>query len=144
MADIRILTRGFAAAPQIDPADCAAIAAAGYVHIVNNRPDSEVPASQSGAAIEAAASAAGLGYTAIPVDHAGFSPAQVEALSAVLAAAPGPVLGYCRSGTRSTLLWALAEAARGGDVRGIAEAAARGGYDVGPVAGLMARLAGGR
>lgn len=143
MADIRRLTDGFAAAPQIAPDDCAAIAAAGFAHIVNNRPDSEVPADLGGAAIAAAARAAGLGYTAIPVDHAGFSPAQVAALAEVLAAAPGPVLGYCRSGTRSTLLWALAEASRGGDPADIARAAARGGYDVGPVAPLMARLAGG-
>lgn len=143
MADIRRLTGQFAAAPQISPGDLPAIAAAGFAHIVNNRPDSEVPASHSGAAIEAAARAAGLGYTAIPVDHSGFSAEQVEALAAVLAAAGGPVLGYCRSGTRSTLLWALAEAARGGDPAEIAEAAARGGYDVTPVAGLMARLGAG-
>ncbi|MFN3370550.1 MAG: TIGR01244 family sulfur transferase [Sphingomonadaceae bacterium] len=144
MVDIRVLTERFAAAPQISPGDVPAIAAAGFTHIVNNRPDSEVPESQSGAAIAAAASAAGLGYSAIPVDHSGFSPEQVEALSAVLEAATGPVLGYCRSGTRSTLLWALSEAARGGDPADIAEAAASAGYDVGPVAPLMARLAGGR
>lgn len=140
MADIRRLTDRFAAAPQIAPADCAAIAAAGYTHIVNNRPDSEVPASHVGAAIEAAARAAGLGYTAIPIDHSGFSRAQVDALAEVLAAAAGPVLGYCRSGTRSTLLWALAEAARGGDPDSIAEAAARAGYDVGLVVPLMRRM----
>jgi uncharacterized protein (TIGR01244 family) len=143
MADIRRLTEGFAAAPQIAPGDCAAIAAAGFVHIVNNRPDSEVPASHAGAAIAAAARAAGLGYTAIPVDHSGFSRPQLDALAAVLEAAPGPVIGYCRSGTRSALLWALTQAARGGDPDSIAAAAARGGYDVGPVRPLMARLAGG-
>lgn len=140
MTDIRRLSDRFAAAPQIRPEDMSEIAAAGFGHIVNNRPDSEVGPELAGAAVEAAARAAGLGYTAIPIDHSGFSAGQVEALSAVLAGAEKPVLGYCRSGTRSTLLWALAEAAAGRDTAAILAAAAAAGYDARPVLPLMARL----
>jgi uncharacterized protein (TIGR01244 family) len=130
MADVRRLSDMFAAAPQIMPDDIGELAAAGFRHIVNNRPDSEVPPDLAGASIEAAARAAGLGYVAIPVDHAGLSPAQVEALCTLLDGGDGPVLGYCRSGTRSTMLWALAEAARGGDPDAIVRAAAEAGYDL--------------
>ncbi|WP_448582133.1 TIGR01244 family sulfur transferase [Thermaurantiacus sp.] len=141
MTDIRRLSDRFAASPQISPADMAEIAAAGFGHIVNNRPDSEVGPELAGATVEAAARAAGLGYTAIPVDHSGFSAEQVETLRAVLSGADRPVLGYCRSGTRSTLLWALAEAAAGREPDTILAAAAAAGYDARPVLPLMARLA---
>ncbi len=141
MADLRALTERFLAAPQIRPDEMAELAAAGVRHIVNNRPDGEVPDALKGAAVEAAARAAGIGYTAIPVDHGGLSPAQAEALRAVLAGAPGKVLGYCRSGTRSTMLWALAEAASGADPQTIIAAAARAGYDVRGLEPMMQKLA---
>ncbi|MFQ3665823.1 MAG: TIGR01244 family sulfur transferase [Sphingomonadaceae bacterium] len=144
MADIRPLSEAFAAAPQILPEDMAELAAAGFRHVVNNRPDSEVPAELQGEAMAAAAKAAGLGYTAIPVDHSGLSPAQVDQLRAVLAGAGGKVLGYCRSGTRSTMLWALAEAARGTSPDTITRAAAAAGYDVRSLLPLMQKLAPGR
>jgi len=60
-----------------------------------------------------------------------------------LSGAKGPVLAYCRSGTRSTLLWALAQAQAGGDPKTLAEQAAQAGYDVGPVRQVMDMLAAG-
>src|SRR3546814_6091189 len=54
-----------------------------------------------------------LDYTAIPIDHTGFSHPQIDAMRAALDAARGPVLAFCRSGTRSAHLWALAEAKAG-------------------------------
>ena len=59
------------------------------------------------------------------------------AAATALASAQGPVLGFCRSGTRSTLLWSLAQARSGGDPDAIAEAAASVGYDVSPVRPAM-------
>ena len=90
-----------------------------------------------GADIEAATRAAGMDYLAIPIGSAGFSEPQVEKLQEALAASQGPVLGYCRSGTRSTLLWSLAQARGGGSPDSIAEAAAEAGYDVAPVRPAM-------
>ena len=86
---------------------------------------------------EAATRAAGMDYLAIPIGSAGFSEPQVERLQDALASAQGPVLGFCRSGTRSTLLWSLAQARSGGDPDAIAEAAASVGYDVSSVRPAM-------
>lgn len=123
------LTESVAVAGQIAPVDIATAAAQGFTAIVNNRPDGEDYGQPPCAEMRAAAVAAGLGYTAIPVGH-GFTRAQVTDMAAVLTAATGPVLAFCRSGTRSTNLWALAEASRGGDADAIIAAAASGGYDV--------------
>ena len=87
--------------------------------------------------IEAAARAAGMNYIAIPITHAGFSAPQVAAMAAALAGAERPVLAYCRSGTRSTLLWALAEAQRGASPEALSVAAAAAGYDLAPIAPLL-------
>jgi len=132
------------ASPQIDLADVAAAAAQGVTLIVNNRPEGESEDQTPGDAIEAAARAAGLGYVAIPVTHAGFSEGQVKAMAEALAGTEGAVLAYCRSGTRSTLLWALAEASRGADPEGLARQAAGAGYDIGPVRALCDVLASGQ
>ena len=127
---LRPLDPTVAVAPQITPDDVPAIAAAGYVAIVNNRPDGEEAGQPDGESIRAAAEAAGLAYTAIPVTQAGFSRPQVDAMIAALAAADGPVLAYCRSGTRSCNLCALAGAAPGEDAAALTAKAATAGYDL--------------
>lgn len=113
----------------------------GVTLIVNNRPDGEDPAAPQGDEIEAAARAAGLDYVAIPVTHSGFSANQVLAMRAALDNAAGKVLAYCRSGTRSTLLWSLAEAQAGRPLDDISRLAANAGYDTSPVRALMETLA---
>lgn len=112
----------------------------GVALIINNRPEGESEDQISGADIEAAARAAGLDYVAIPITHSGFSEPQVNAMAEALAGAKGKVLAYCRSGTRSTLLWALAESAQGGDPDALTNMAAKAGYDVSPVRPLMDML----
>lgn len=138
---VAFLSPTVSVSPQIAPEDCAAFAAQGFTTIINNRPDDEAPGQPSGALIEAAARAAGLGYVAIPIDHTGFGPAQVVAMVDAMAAAPGPVLAYCRSGTRSTHLWALSEASCGADTMALIEAAAGAGYDIAMMAGTLRQLA---
>ena len=140
MADIRRLTDRFAAEPQITPEDVAGIKAAGFGFIVNNRPDGEAADQPAGDAIEAAALEAGLGYCAIPIDQSGFTVEQVAALSALMVS-PRPILAYCRSGTRSTNLWALASASRGGAIEEIIDAALAAGYDVRALRPAMEQLA---
>ncbi len=136
------LTETVAVAGQIAADDLAAAAAAGFTTVVNNRPDGEEPGQPSGAALAAAAAAAGLHYAAIPVGHAGLGRDQVTAMAALLDAATGPVLAFCRSGTRSANLWALAEASRGGDPEAIVAACARGRYDVSGLRPALVALAG--
>lgn len=141
MLTFRPLTDQFAVAPQIDPADVPAIAAKGFKAIVNNRPDEEVPEALGGETVAKAARAAGLAYHAIPVGQQGFAEPQVRALRQAVAESAGPVLAYCRSGTRSTYLWALAAAAEG-EAFGSLQATARGaGYDLSPLRPVLERMA---
>ena len=126
--------------PQVSPADLADAAALGVTLVINNRPDDEEPGQTAGEAIASAAEQAGLGYTAIPVTHAGFSHAQVDAMVAALASAQGPVLAYCRSGTRSCFLWALARAKLGDHPAVLTEKAEAAGYDLRPIRPMLDAL----
>lgn len=108
------------------------LAGAGVALIVNNRPDDEEPGQPQSTQIEAAARAAGLAYRHIPV-AGGMSPGQVKAMASALASTEGKILAFCKSGTRSTWLWALAEASRGADADGLIAKAAAAGYDIEPL-----------
>ncbi len=121
---------------QIRPEDIAGIKAAGFTTIVNNRPDGEAPDQPAGAEIEAAAKDAGLTYISIPLGREGVSPEMVETTRKTLDESAGPVLCYCRTGTRSTTLWALSQSGRM-DAREIISAAGNAGYDMSHLAGHL-------
>ncbi|MDF8333610.1 TIGR01244 family sulfur transferase [Novosphingobium cyanobacteriorum] len=130
------------ASPQITLADVAEARALGVGLIINNRPEGESEDQTPGAEIEAAAREAGIAYVAIPVSHAGFSMPQLDAMAQALEqAGDAPVLAYCRSGTRSTLLWALTMARTGMHPAEIAEKAAGAGYDIAPIRAQVDMLA---
>jgi uncharacterized protein (TIGR01244 family) len=139
----RKVTDAFYASPQITVEDIAEAAHLGIGLVINNRPEEESEDQTPGEAIALAARAAGIDYVAIPVTHAGFSEGQVKAMVAALEQASSPVLAYCRSGTRSTLLWSLAEANRGTSPDQISAAAAQAGYDVSPVRAMIDMFAAG-
>ncbi|HMI18823.1 MAG TPA: TIGR01244 family sulfur transferase [Sphingomonas sp.] len=122
---------------QIEPEDVAAAKAQGFTTIVNNRPEGEQPGQPAGTEIEAAAKAAGLDYVAIPVDHSGFADWQVAAMADALETAKGPVLAFCRSGTRSTFLWALARNRLGDDGEALIAKAAGAGYDLSSIRSVL-------
>jgi len=138
-ADIRRIDDRISVAPQIDPEDLTGIASAGFSAVINNRPDDEEPGQPSGDAIRAAADAAGLHYTAIPVSS-GFSHDQIDAMADALAQADGPVLAFCRSGTRSCNLWALASAKAGGAADDLIEKGAGAGYNLEGLRPLLDQL----
>jgi uncharacterized protein (TIGR01244 family) len=140
MSDFRKLTDNILVSPQITVGDVAIAAADGVALIINNRPDGEDPSAPQSDDIAAAAAAAGLNYVAIPIGHSGFSEPQVDAMIAALEQAEGPILAYCRSGTRSTLLWALAAAKQGAAPDAIARTAAQAGYDVSPIRPMIDML----
>lgn len=141
MSDFRRLDEGLYASPQIDLDDLAEARAMGVVMVINNRPEGEAPDQTPGPAIEAAAREAGMDYRAIPITHAGFSAPQITAMTEALASADGAVLAYCRSGTRSTLIWALAQAREGRSPEELAHIAAAAGYDLTPIRPMMDVLA---
>ncbi len=143
MSDFRQLSEQVWASPQITLADVAEAGARGITLIVNNRPEGESAEQTPGEAIAKAAREQGIGYCAIPISPGGFTLEQAEAMADALASASGPVLAYCRSGTRSTLLWALAQAKSGASPAELTAAAASAGYDLTPIAGALERLAAG-
>ena len=140
---LKSLTSSILVAPQIDVATVQEAKALGVTLIVNNRPEGESRDQTPGETIEAAARAAGIAYVAIPVTHSGFAPWQLDALDKALGDnGEGKVLCYCRSGTRSTLLWSLARARAGDAPDSIADTAGAAGYDVTPIREMLHALAG--
>ncbi len=126
--DIRRLADDISVSGQIGTDDLSVIAAQGFKVVINNRPDGEMIGQPTGASIEAAAQAAGLEYHAIaisgPIDQAA-----IDAFGTVLASAAGPVLAYCRSGMRSSSVWALSQAGPR-EPEDLIAAAAIAGYDL--------------
>ena len=127
---IRHIDDSISVAPQLAPEDMATLAGQGFGFVINNRPDDEEGGQPSNAEMRTAAEAAGLGYVAIPTVMGGMTQAQVDAMAAALASTDKPVLAFCRSGTRSCNLWALAEASRGGDPDTLIAKGAEAGYDL--------------
>ncbi len=108
--DIRPLTARYAVSPQIDPEDVPAIAAAGFTTLINNRPCSEIPPSHQADVMAQAAEAAGLKYVVLPIVHSSLGPDLAKAQAEACDASDGPVFAYCASGTRCTIVWAMAQA----------------------------------
>lgn len=134
--DIRPLDPALHVAPQIALEDVPALKTAGYAALISNRPDGEEPGQPDAATVRAAAEAAGLAFVHIPVSMSSLGPEEVEALRHALDTLPGPALAFCRSGTRSAILWALSQA---GDRQAgeLIAAAAAAGYDL---SGLRSQL----
>jgi len=107
---IHTINPAFSVSDQIDEHDVASVAAAGFRCVVNNRPDAEggTPA----ALIQAACDRHGLKFFSLPVEYSLLSLSDAERFSAILRQCEPPLLAYCRSGRRSTALWALAMAAQ--------------------------------
>ncbi len=132
--DIRPITPDYAVSPQIEPVDLPEIAARGYRTVICNRPDEEVPLELSAEVMRIAAEAAGLRFVTNPVTHTTMTPDRLRLQAEAMA--EGPVLAYCASGTRCSVLWSLLEAGtRSADE--ILSATARAGYDL---SGLRPRL----
>ncbi len=126
--DLRTLTPDFAVAPQIALDDIAEAARLGFRTLINNRPDEEVESGLN-AALQAAAAAAGLSYVHLPYYPGELTPDLIAGFEAALAAADAPVLAWCRSGTRSSHLWALSQAGRR-PLEEIVQTAQNAGYDL--------------
>jgi len=136
--ELKRINEHVSVSPQISPEDIAAIKAAGFVAIINNRPDGEAPEQPASAEIEKAAQAAGLTYHHIPLGREGVTPEMVAETKQVLEGSTGPVFCFCRSGTRSTTLWALSQAGEQ-PAADIISAAANAGYDMSHLAGHLSQ-----
>jgi uncharacterized protein (TIGR01244 family) len=135
MTEFRKVTEDFSVAPQIAADDLAQAKAQGFVLVINNRPDGEQPGQPTSAVMEAAARAAGLDYAHIPVTGMP-GPEQVEEVRLAIDDADGPVLAFCRSGTRSIITWSIGQALAGARPRGeLISLGAAAGYDLSGVLG---------
>ena len=130
------LADGFFVAPQLTPGLIEAASEIGIKVIINNRPENEEPGQPSGTQIEAAAAEAGIAYAAIPVGRMGVSAKHLDQLDEALASGE-PALAFCRSGMRSTIVWALARARAGEPIDALINAAAEAGYDIRGQQGLL-------
>ena len=129
MTTFRKVAEGFYVAPQLEPDDFAEAAVMGVRTVINNRPDGEAPDQLSDEEARALAEAQGLAYVHLPVVSGEMTPDHIAAMRAAIAGHEGPFVAYCRSGTRSCHLWALARAASE-DPDELIEAAATAGYDL--------------
>ena len=123
-------------APQITLDEIPAIAGAGFTTLIGNRPDGEAKDQPDTAALAAEARRHGLDFVHQPVVGSAIDMRDADAFDAALAQARGPVLAFCRTGTRSTTLWALGQARRR-PVDDVLADARRAGYDL---AGLRPQL----
>ncbi len=107
------------------------MAAAGYVTVICNRPDNEIPPSHQAAAMKDAVESAGMTFHDLPLTHQTMTVERMQALADILENAGGPVLAYCASGTRSSVLWSLAQAMAGHSATEILAETQGAGYDLG-------------
>ena len=120
-------------AGQIQPVDFEHIAKAGVRLVVNNRPDGEAFMGQPRTAkLEEAARTHGLAFLDLPFTRDTLTPTHVAQFVRAVEGSEGRVLAYCRSGSRSSLLWAAAQVASGADVNSVLAQAQNAGIDLNP------------
>jgi len=107
--EIRPITPRYSVSPQIAVEDVPAIAEAGFVKVICNRPNMEVPADMQSDAIGEAVRAAGLEYEVLELTHQTMTPENVALQRDLAESCSGPVLAYCASGTRCSVVWALGQ-----------------------------------
>ena len=134
------IAEDFFVSPQITVNDIASAKEAGVSLIINNRPDGEAPGQPDGAAIEEAAKTAGISYLALPVGAAGISMEMLTDFNQAVNETNGIAMGYCASGTRSTILRAFALAQNGGDIDQLIEEANAAGFNIAGLRPVMESL----
>lgn len=127
--DIRKITDEFAVSPQIDVEHVHEIAGAGFRSLICNRPDGEDAGQCAYEALAEAARAEGLEVRSVPITSGIITPEALEEFRAALDDMPKPILAYCRSGTRCTMLWSVTQIGKR-DNDEIVRLAAGAGYDV--------------
>lgn len=108
--DIREITPRYHVSPQIALEDAQALADAGFRLVICNRPDQEITPDIHADRMREAVEAAGLRFEVLPLTHQTMTPENVARQQELVNGSDGPVLAYCASGTRCTVVWALSQA----------------------------------
>ena len=136
--EIKKINQNLSVAGQIFPADIPAIVEQGFKTILCNRPDGEVVDQPTIGTIEEIARNLGIAVRYLPVGNSGVTQNNISEFAQFIHAADGPTLAYCRTGTRSTFLWALSERASGTPANQIVTIATNAGYDLTRIADRLA------
>ncbi len=134
---IRSITPTYSVSQQISAEDFPAIAEAGFTTVICNRPDVENPPFLQASVMSEAAMQAGLKFEFLPLTHQTMTPENIEKQFEMVENAGGPVLAYCASGTRCSVVWALHQAGKQ-SADAILEQTARAGYDLSGLRGALA------
>jgi uncharacterized protein (TIGR01244 family) len=117
-----------------------ALAASGVKTIINNRPDDEDPGQFPAGEARRLAEARGMTYIHIPMTAATLQSGDIDAMDAAVKNSTQPIVAHCRSGTRTTLLWALGRVRAGEDPAALVALGARNGVDIAALPVLAQRL----
>lgn len=126
-------------APQLIEGDLVFLKGQGFERIINNRPDAESDDQPTGESIRAAAESLGMEYISNPIDLATLSQVQVDCQGRALQESK-KTLAFCRTGTRSSVLWVLLENAKGNDYCELVTQVSGKGFDLSRCAPAMAPL----
>ena len=137
--EIKHLTPGLSVAAQVTTADLQTIKDRGFKAVICNRPDGEGADQPTFVELEKAAKKLGIAMHYMPVKPGIILDPDIDAFRAALTALPGPVLGFCRTGMRTTTLWSLSQG-RTADLAQILAVTKAAGFDMG---GVVRRIANG-
>jgi uncharacterized protein (TIGR01244 family) len=134
------LAPGLTAAGALSRDDIEALAASGVKTIINNRPDNEDPGQLSADEARKLCAAHGIAYHHIPFVNATLTKAEIDAFEKVLMSGSHPMVAHCRSGTRSTMIWALTRMRQGDDPAALVALGAKNGVDISALPAVAAKL----
>ena len=99
------MSEACAVSGQIAATDIAALALEGFTTIICNRPDGEEFGQPLSADVRTACEQHRIAFHYIPIDRSGLTAGLIESFRSAVADSDGPVLAYCRSGQRSSVIW---------------------------------------
>ena len=139
--DYVCIDKNYYVSPQIEPHQISEIADKGFVKIICNRPDLEVPPSYGSSVMADLAAKEKIEFHILELTHQTMTPENILKQRAMFIDANGPVLAYCASGTRCSVIWALGEAITGTNVNYILEKTLAAGYNLSGLEASMRNLA---
>ena len=135
------IDKNYYVSPQIEQYQITEIAEKGFVKIICNRPDFEVPPSHESSVMADLAAKEKIEFHILELTHQTMTPENILKQREMFINANGPVLAYCASGTRCSVIWALGEAITGTNINYILEKTLSAGYNLSGLEASMRSLA---